>query len=187
MPKADHIYEIEMKALLSQEQYDSLRLELPKHNKLVTKETLHTKKFKTREDNDIRLRYSEQRYELVYKKGHATDLARKEITIKLASKQELDNFATVLRILDFAEDPSWITHRMDFEYPYEGHIYSVSLQDTENFAKILEVEFASINEEDIGLHEKKIKAIITKLGCEPIKPQEFSEQINKYIQENQRT
>jgi len=121
--------------------------------KLLNKETLHTRKFKTAAKGDIRLRYSEKRFELVHKEGLATDLARKELTIKLASKQEIDNFALLLQKLDFVEDPSWVTHRMDLEYLYSNYLYSISLQHTESFAHILEVEFAATTKEEVNIHE----------------------------------
>lgn len=184
MSEKDHIYEIEIKSLLSEEQYDSLVNKLPKIMNLLNKESLHTQKFKSN-DNDIRLRHSKDKFELVHKEGFATDLTRKELTINLESRNEIDNFAKLLKSLSFTEEPSWITHRMDFEHMYDDHTYLISLQHTENFAKILEVEFIANNKDHIQFHEDKIKKIISELGCEPIEPNKFKNKISEYIKKNQ--
>lgn len=182
--QSDSLYEIELKSLLSQEKYESLRIILPKRMKLLNCETLRTRKFKSQRGDDVRLRHSENRCELVYKKGQATDIVREEITLNLGSKEDIDSLGIILDVLNFVEDPPWTTQRMDFEHFFEGYVYSVSLQDTENFAQILEVEFVSNNESERNIHEAKIKQIMSELGCEPIDLKEFSNKIEKYVEEN---
>jgi adenylate cyclase class IV len=184
MSKSESIYEIELKSLLSKEQYENLISELPKKMKLLSEERIHTRKFNSSLKDDIRLRCSEKRFELVHKNGHVADITRKENTIKLSSKKEIDNFASLLTTLNFIEDPSWVTYRTDFEYSFSDNIYSISLQYIENFAYILEVEAGITDENKINYYEEKIKEIILELGCEPINSEDFSERIKKYIKEN---
>jgi len=179
-------YEIELKSLLSDKEYDSLKERLPNLMKLINKESLHTSKFISKNKDDIRLRYSKKRFELVHKKGKVTDFARKESTIKLQSKEEIDTFLNIFRALNFTEEPGWITHRRDFEYGFDNKIYSVSLQNTENFAKLLEVEFVTEKESDIDFYKTQIKKIIENLGCKPIDSDEFNQEITKYIEKNKK-
>ncbi len=180
----DFSYEIEMKSILSDEQYDLLKNKLPKIMKLVNKESLHTSKFMSETGEDIRLRHSETKFELVYKTGKVTDIARKESITKLKSKQEIDSFICIFRALQFIEEPSWITHRRNFEYNFDNNNYFVSLQDTENFAKILEVEFNTEKEENMDFHKAQIKKIIKSLDCKPINSEKFHQEIKKYIEKN---
>ena len=141
-------------------------------------------KFRPNGTGDVRLRYTDKRFEVVCKDGGATSVARKEVTIPLKSKEEVDNFAKLFKALGYPEDPSWVTHRKDLEHEHEGHTYSVCLQHTENFARILEVEIIANDKEEEKIHEPKIRAIISSLGCAPIDNQEFKAKIKKYIEEN---
>ena len=178
------VFEIELRAFLTPEKYFELVEILPTKMELLNKESLHSRKFKSSEDKDIRLRFSERRCEVVHKNGSATDVTRREITINFPSKKELDKFAQILEAEGFEEVPPWITHRMDFKHNYSGYEYDISLQNTENFAHILEVEFSSENKNDEINHEKNIREILHDLGCEPISKEELSNKIQKYCDEN---
>ena len=174
-------YEIELRAVISEDKYAELCSHLPSIMNLLNKESLHTRKFK-KDGDDIRLRNSENRCEVVHKNGLATDLTRKELTINLSSVAELNSFATLLANLNFTEDAPWITHRRDFEHSFKNQIYAISLQHTENFAHILEVEFMAEGPEDEVEHEQNIREIISSLGCEPVNKEEFLEKIKLYGQ-----
>lgn len=174
-----HIYEIELRSFLTPEKYEELLNLLPTKMNLLNKESLNTRKFQSSDNSDIRLRYSENRCEIVHKNGKASKLTRKEITINLPSKEELDKFAKILEAEGFEEVPPWTTHRMDFKYPFKGYNYDVSLQHTENFAHILEVEFASENEDE-KIHEENIKEILASFECEPIDKDELMQRIKNY-------
>lgn len=174
-------YEIELKALLSREKYDELKEKLRNEFELINEESLNTIKFINR-NNDIRLRYSDKTFELVFKDKGVMNISRNKNIINLNGKNEVDNFVKLFKLLGFKEDSSWITHKNEFKFKYKDYNYNISLQDIENFAYIMEVEFLSSKEDKV--HEENIKEIIKKFGLEPIKNNEFSERIKKYIKEN---
>ena len=179
--KERHFYEIEMKAHLTKEKYDSLSKELPLKLKQINIETIHTTRYRP---GDIRLRYSDKKAELVCKEGDPTKISRKEVIINLQSKENIDKFTEVLKMLNFKSDPPWLKHKQEFEYNLNGYDYNVCLQNIEKFAYLLEVEFLSEKEEP-DLHIENLKTIIRGLDCEPINPEDFTKKINQYIQLNQ--
>ena len=176
--KSSNKYEIEIKALLSKEKYESLLEELPKRMRKINEENVQVKKYAP----NMFLRHSKKKVEFVYKQGDATDISRKEIIIPLKSKKNLDDLEEILKCLGFTSDPPWETQKDEFSYILDGFEYTLSLQYTPNFAYILEAEFLSATD-DKDIHEEKLKQIIRSLGAEPINPAEFSERIKKYIQE----
>ena len=177
-------YEIELKALLSEGKYKELCTKLPLQMKLINKETQHTTKYRLLDKKgDIRLRHSNNKFEIVYKDDSCTSIARNEVAISLTSKEEIDRFSKVLALLNLKADPPWTNHRQEFEYEFNGYKYNLSLQYIEKFAYILEVEFLG-NKDEERIHEQNIRGIIKKLGCNPINKEEFSEMIKKYIKDN---
>ncbi|MFC1728042.1 hypothetical protein ACFLZ7_01090 [Nanoarchaeota archaeon] len=176
-------YEIELKSLLSKEQFDRLCSELPGQMKLTNQESLNTIKFVLPEGGDIRLRHSNKTFEMVHKDGSATNLSRKENTINLNGKDDITNLIKLFNNLNFKQDPSWITHKKEFQHSFNGFNYSICLQHIEKFAYLLEVEFMS-KSNDPQKHEQNIREVIKNLGCEPISNQEFKEKIKKYIEDN---
>jgi hypothetical protein len=180
MAEPEAFYEIELKALMSEEKYKQLLEELPTKFKLINEDTIHTQKYIP---GDIKLRHSDKIIEFVSKEADPTKSSRKEVTIPLASKEELNRFSKALEALNFKQDPPWITHKKEFEIEFQDRKYMMCLQHIENFAYILEVEFLSReNEKDI--HEPNIKQIIQQLGLEPINRDEFSARVQKYIEDN---
>lgn len=179
-------YEIELRALLSEEKYRELCTKLPLQIKLINKETQYTTKYRLLDKKgDIRLRHSDNKFEIVYKDDSCTCITRNEVAISLTSKEEIDRFSKVLALLNLKADPPWTNHGQEFEYEFDGYKYNLCLQYIENFAYILEVEFLG-NKEEEKIHEQNIREIIKKLGCNPINKEEFSEKIKKYIDENKK-
>jgi len=176
------VFEIEMKALLSEEQYNQLKQELPQRMCQINEDTIHTTRFRP---GDVRLRHSNKIKEVVCKEGDATTVSKKEISLVLPTTEHLEKLAQIFEILGLKSYPSWISHKQEFEYEFNGYNYVVCLQHIENFAYILEVEFIS-EDDDKHIHEPNLKAIIKELGCEPINNEQFSEQIKKYIEENKK-
>lgn len=173
-------YEIELKALLSKEQYNRLYNGLPQKMKLINEETIHTTRYRP---GDVRLRHSDKMSEVVCKEGDPTKIARKEVKIPLSSKEKIGYFSQLFALLNFQPDPPWTKHKREFEYKFNGFTYIVCLQNIQNFAYILEVEFLS-KTNDSHIHEPNLKAIIKELGCKPISPKDFLDRMKKYIEEN---
>ncbi len=180
MSKPSSFYEIELKSLLSKEQYDRLHAELPKKMKMINEETIHTTRYRP---GDTRLRHSDKTTEIVCKEGDPTKICRKEVKIPLVSKEKLDYFAQVFDLLNMKFDPPWIKDKREFEYSVNGFNYIICLQHIHNFAYILEVEFLS-DTDTSQIHEPNLRKIMAELGCEPIEPKDFSERIKQYIETN---
>ncbi len=173
-------YEIELKTLLTEEQFNRLHSELPKKMKLINTESIHTTRYRP---GDVRLRHSDKTTEIVCKDKDPTTICRKEIVIPLGSIKELEHFSQMLDLLEFKPDPPWLKHKKEFEHRMNGYSYVVCLQHIEKFAYIMEVEFLSQND-DSAIHEPNLRRIIKELGCEPIEPKDFADRINQYIQTN---
>jgi adenylate cyclase class IV len=173
------MFEIEIKALLSEEKYNQLKEQLPKQFEQINHETLHTTRYNP---GDVRLRYSDTTAEVVIKTGEPTTVSRQETIVPVASKEELQRIARIFELLLFAADPPWTNEKHEFICKRNGYTYVLSLQNIERFARILEVEHMSETED--ATHEETIKQIITELGCEPIDPADFKERIAEYIKNN---
>jgi len=176
------MHEIELKALLTEGQYSNISKKLVSELKLINKETVHTTRYRP---GDIRLRFSDKMFEMVEKQGDPTHGSRKEKVTKIKNREAFEFKKTELEKKGYKADPSWITHKQEFIYQYNGFEYTICLQHTENFAYILEVEFMS-KEKDNGLHEPNIRAIMLKLGLEPIVPEDFNRKIQEYIEANKK-
>lgn len=177
-------FEIEMRAVLSKEKYDSLLKELPEKMELVKNETLITEKFLEKEKQiDIRFRHSKKRFEIVCKKGKDATVSRQEITIPLISKKEGEHFLKILELLELKRVPPWTTHRNDYKYEFKEYKYSVSLQHVENFEYVLEVEYFG-EEHEKKVQEPILKEIIESFGCKPTSEEEIRKKVKQYIKEN---
>jgi len=181
--KPSSSFEIELKALLTKDQYERLRRELPHTMRVVDEDVVHTIRYRP---GNVRLRFSGKMQEFVTKSGDPTKICSKEIVIPLESREQLDAFAESLAVLNFKPDPSWITHKQEFETQHKGRIYLISLQHIEKFAYILEVEIMCDTDES-DKHELALRSIIKSLVCEPIDPRDFSDRIKQYIKENKDT
>ena len=173
------VQEVEIKALLTEKQYNDLRDSLPKTCKTINQDEITTFRFRPK---DIRVRWSNKIQELVYKDGDPTSFSRKEITVNLAQKQDCESMLALLRELGFKDDPSWLKRKDEFVVHYKGHEYTLSLQFIQNFAYILEAEI--MTDHCIDEHTQNLKEILKNLGCQLIEPEEFTAKIQEYIKKN---
>jgi hypothetical protein len=167
--------EIEIRALLTKEKYEQLKSLLPQKFKQITEDKVTTIKF---QPPDVRIRFSDNFQEIVYKSGNSTHDSRKEISVKLNSKEDCEKMIEILRNTGLKEEPQWFQHKQEFLYDNK---YTLSLQHIKNFAYILEAE---IIDEDETLHLPILKQILTNLGCEPIDKEQFKVKIEEYIKNN---
>ena len=177
-------HEIEMRAVLADEQYSYLKIELPKIMHLLKHDNFTTYKFVS-ENNSIMIRYSDSYAEMVVKEGVVTTVTRKESTINFSSKDDALKMVELLRQLSIHEEPHWFTDKTEFSYEYLGYDYTASLQDIERFAKILEVEHLG-NRDEEELHIRNIKEIFAKFDITPVPAKEFKEMVKKYIIEHEK-
>lgn len=176
-------YEIEMKALISEDIYHRLRRELPLKYPKLTEETTQTLRFRP---HDIRLRSSNtEKYEFIYKEGDPTTLSRREIIVPLPSQTALENMKIILSSLGFKPDPPWTKHNLKILQGLNGFNYIICVRHIENFAYLLEAEHIS-SKDDSQIHRPNLVKIIEDLGCTPIDPKDFSAKIREYIANNQR-
>lgn len=178
--RIESFYEIELKSLLSQNQYEELFVSLPNKFKQINEDTIHTTRYRP---GDIRLRHSDKIFEIISKSGDPTKIARKETKISLGSIKQVNFFSKLFRLINLQKDPPWIKHKKEFELQYNGHTYVICLQNIKDFAYILEVEHIS-KKNDAYLHENNLKTIIKKLGCETINPENFTKRIEEYVGAN---
>jgi hypothetical protein len=168
--------EVEIKALLTEEQYKELKTTLPQMFKRINSDKITTIKFKP---HDVRVRYSDKINEVVFKDGDATTYARNEISINLKDRADCHAMVKLLTELGMEQHPSWTKEKNEFIYPFDGQEYVLSLQHIENFEYILEAEIMS---DEPDRHIPNLKKILSSLGCEPIDPDQFKAKINEYIQ-----
>ncbi len=172
------VHEIEIKALLTEQQHAELRKTLPVKFKKINEDAVTTVKFKPK---DVRVRYSEKLNEIVFKDEDATALSRKEISVNLRDNEDSEKMISILRELGFNNTPPWLTRREEFVCKLYGFEYTLSLQHIENFAYILEAEALA---DDDKKHIPVLKEILSGLGCEPIEPEQFKIKIEEYIRKN---
>ena len=174
-------YEIEWKAFLTEEKYKELLSYFSKNHRLISEDEVYTIKFEHPSgQGDIRLRKHLDYFELVLKDKNADSLSRKETTIKLASEKEFNDFKLIFEGLKLKSFVPWITYRKDFEFIYENYSYEISIQNIENYAKLIKVEFLTDIDNDKKIHEKNIKNILRKFGCEPVSPVQLIETVEDY-------
>ena len=181
--KPEIFYEIELKALLNEPEFQRLAklLEDDARFKLFNSETIKTSFFKDREKNDVRLRISDKTCEFVYKKGLVKEYCRLEIKIPLPNKETLDCFIEVMRNLPLQAERGTLKHKKEYLYNYEGFDYIVCLQHLENFAYILEVEFLAKTQDESEFHIKNIHKIFDELKVEVINGEKFMERLYYYV------
>jgi adenylate cyclase class IV len=167
--------EVEIKALLTEEQYHQLQDVLRERYEKIEDDTITTHRFRP---HDVRVRYSDKITELVYKSDDPTVHDRQEITINLKDLNDARSTLLMLEALGFKQDPPWVKRKEEFLVPFEGEKYTLSLQFIENFAFILEAEIMAEHAEQ---HIPRLKQILKDLGCEPIDPAEFKRRIQEYI------
>ncbi len=173
-------YEIELRALLTEEKYKQLLSKFSAELKLIEQDTVHTTRYSP---GDIRFRSSNKMMEIVQKQGDPTKLNRKEKVTPVKTKKEFEARQELLKKQGYKAHPSWVKHKAEFHYPYKGFDYLICLQHIEKFAHILEVEFMS-KESDSGVHAPNIKAIIREFNLEPVEPKKFMKMIYKYRKVN---
>lgn len=179
--KPERFFEIELKALLTKEEFERLSVELPRKLEKINEDIMHTTRYRRNGGpEDVRVRHSDKVFEIISKKGDVTRLAREEIRIPLPSRESAEYFHTVLKDAGLQADPPWIKHKVEYKISFNGFEYIVCLQHIKNFAYILEVEYVSEKDESEA-HRSNIVKIIESLGCRPINPDEFSLRVKEYI------
>ena len=189
MSNIQFFYEIELKSVLDRSQYDRLSQELPQTMPQIGQDIIHTTRYRAVSPDgkymprDIRLRHSDKIIEFVYKDGEPTEMCRRELVVPLKSMDSLVHMARSFERKGLVAAPPWKKHKKEFEYDFGGFSYCVCLQDIENFAYILEVEYMS-KRDDTALHLPNITAIVESLGLAPCDPNEFAAIIRRYVEAN---
>ena len=169
-------YEIEMRAILTKEKYEKLNHLFKNNYKQILEDTAQNYKFLP----DVRVRFSKKINEIVIKDPDPTELSRKETVISLNSEEDSLKAIEFLKTIGLKEGGlPWKTTKSEFIYPHDQYEYLLSLQYTEGFAYILEVEFT--DKEDNGhLHKNNIIKILDSFGCKEVEKEEFKKMIKDY-------
>ena len=178
----ESFYEIELKALITKEQYEKFSETLPKEYTKINDDLIHSTRYRP---GDIRLRYSNRIFELVHKSGDPTYIVRKETKLSFDNKEDFDKMCDLFNELNLQQDPPWVKLKQEFEIQLDGFKYIICLQNIKDFAYIIEVEYLS-ETEDYIVHERNIRSIFKRLNIEPIDPKDFNDRITKYIVANKK-
>jgi hypothetical protein len=182
MKEFESFYEIELKALLSKDQYESLSELLNKYYVKINDDVIHTTRYRP---GDVRLEYSNRIFELICRDVDVSKICRKELKLSFDTKEEFDNMVDIFKELKLQTDSAMETHKQDFEYILDDIKYIICLQDIKNFAYVLEVEVLT-DEPNTPLHEKNIRTIFANLKVQAIDPKEFNDKITRYIWQNKK-
>lgn len=172
-------YEIEIKALLSESKFAQLLNTFSQSMALINEEKLYSRRYRP---NDLRLRYSDKRKEIVFKTGGVTSVIRRELIIPLKSMHEIKFFEMLFLLLGFKLDAPWNKKRYDFIYNYRSFDYILSLEFIEDFSHLLEIEIQT-NSNDLGPHKANIELLMAKFGCEPANEDYFQMLLDRYIED----
>ena len=182
MPNLESFYEIELKALLTEQKYNELSELLLKDYFKINDDVIHSTRYRP---GDITLRFSNKIFELVQKSGDPTNIIRKETKLSFENKEDFDKMKNIFDDLKIQGDQTSIIHKQEFQIQLEDYNYIICLQDTKDFAKILKVEYLSEDENYI-FHERNIRTVFKRLNVDPIDPKEFNDKITRYIMANKK-
>jgi adenylate cyclase class IV len=182
--KPEAFYEIELKAILTEEKYNELKKHLNSNDKfkLINTESIHTDFWKDKDRNDLRLRHSDKTIEFVFKKGLITKICRQEIKIPLLSMDYLMHWELVLdSMMTNNRERGTMKHKQEFIYEFKGYKYVICLQFIEKLARLLEVEFLAEREEESVIHEPNLRMILAELGLTLIDGDKYMARVMDYV------
>ncbi len=177
----DSFYELELKSLLTKEEYDFLLADLSKDYIKLDDDIVYNKRYRP---GDIRLRHSNRVFELV-KKDLINEYVCKKTVFSFDNKDDFDKMQDVFDNLQLISEPTSIKHNQDFRFDLDGYNYIISLQDIKDFTYFIEIKI-QIDDENFILHEMNIKSIFKRLNLKPINPKEFSTLIAQYVLKNKK-
>lgn len=175
-------YEIELKALITKEQYDKFSEILPKEYTKVNDDLIHSIRYRP---GDIRLRYSNRIFELVHKTGQENKICKKETKIYFDNVDEFNNMKSIFSDLKILCDAEINIHKQDYEILLDEFRYIICLQNIKDYAYVLEVEYLN-EDENYLIHERNIRSIFKRLNIQPIDPKEFNDRLTRYLLVNKK-
>lgn len=182
--KPEAFYEIELKAILSEEKYNELKEYLNSNDKfkLINTESIYTDFWKDKDRNDLRLRHSDKTIEFVFKKGLITKICRREIKIPLQSMDHFKHWELVLdSMMTNNRERGTLKHKQEFVYEFKGYKYVICLQFIEQLARLLEVEFLAEREEESAIHEPNLRMILAELGLALLDGDKYMARVHDFI------
>jgi predicted adenylyl cyclase CyaB len=164
--------EVELRSLLSDQEYNRLLEFFSQHAKLVREDKQETHYLDHSED--IRIQKSQGFAKVWLKKGKLHDEARKEIELKVKT-EEFDTLQQLFKEIGLGTKIVWLRDRKVFDW--DG--VTVMIDDTKGYGKILEIEILTSEEEkDKALNILKEK--FETLGISVTPKEVFSQKYKDY-------
>lgn len=164
--------EVETRSLLTDEEYANLLNILNRQAKYVNQEEQETHYL----DSAIDLRIMKSnKTKLWMKSGKMHDNRREEIEI-IFEKNDFEKLLKIFEKLGMKAKLKWFRKRITFTM---GEL-TLTLDDTLNYGKILEVE-KMCNEHEVEKSEKEIKSMLKKLGVKETPKEIFEKKYAEYV------
>jgi predicted adenylyl cyclase CyaB len=166
--------ECEIRAFLTDEQYDRLSEKLAGIAEADGEDEQVTYYFEGNGDPDLRIQRNSTGAKIWFKKGRMHDEARLEIELP-CRREDFGTLEQLFSALGYAVSIKWFRKRR--LYRLEG--VTVTLDDTRGYGKILELEkvcFEGERDEALGL----LKARMSELGIEPTPKEAFDLRYAEY-------
>jgi adenylate cyclase class IV len=165
--------EVELRAFITEEEYEALIATLSRSSKLVE----HTRQITHYLDTlvDTRIQVSTSGGRVWQKLGQMHDPAREELEI-LMSKQDARRMLRIFENIGVRVKVAWFRERHSF---LDGP-YRISLDETIGYGRILEVEL-QCERSDVPQRSQDVLGKLHALGLEPTERTDFDNAYSEYL------
>lgn len=165
--------EVELRSLLSDEEYNRLLIQLPKEATFVSDEEQETHYL----DSPVDLRIMKSCNTRIWmKKGKMHDTNREEIEV-LFEKDDFDKLLKIFENLGMKTKLTWFRKRKI----YKMGEATITLDDTKNYGKILEIE-KLCSQEQAANAEGEIRRMFLEFKIKETPKEVFNEKYAEYVQ-----
>lgn len=166
--------EVELRSLLSKEEYEKLKSFFDKNAQLIKEDEQETHYFNCEED--LRIQKNKYYSKVWLKRGELHDESREEIELKM-DKADFKKLQSLFNALNYEVSIKWFRQRR--EYKWRG--VSVMLDYTKGYGYILELEILTEGDEESAL--SKLRGLFKELNVKLTPKKVFSEKY-KYYKKN---
>lgn len=165
--------EVEVRAFVTDEEYERLHKQLSEEGELLEDTTQETWYFDAKVD--LRLQRHDLGGKIWMKQGAMHDDAREEIEIPLEI-ESIEGARALFHALGYKEKVSWLRHRRRFTWEN----LDVSLDDTKEYGKILELEMLVTPGQEEKAHGWLMQ-VMTELEIRVTPKEEFAQRYDTYV------
>lgn len=164
--------EIELRTFLEDHEYDRIAALLEKEGQWLRdheEETIYLTG-----EQDLRLRKTEDKAFAILKKGQLHDDAREELEVEV-KRDDFEQLALLFSSLGYEREIHWFRERRVFQWGK----FTVFLDDTRGYGKILEIEYLSDND-DKAIRDEMKQVMNRDFGVTISDKKEFEERFAHY-------